>query len=185
MNDLMKLVRTYRLTRGVAERLGLMERILPFVERDLRFFVFGAVQPPAAEDIFQEVLKAFATSLGNFKGETNKEFWKWSYGIARNKIGTYFEKEKISRLQPMPEEELWHLIEDSFRPGTLSAGDRHDLEHILKRLTRSKPECHEYLWNHFVFGLDYAEIAEQQQASYDSVRMKIGRCLSEAQALAE
>ncbi len=65
----------------------------------------------------------------------------------------------------------------------MSPADRHDLEYAMKLLTSSKPECHDYLWRHYVFGLAYAEIAEEQNISYDSARMKIGRCLDEAQSL--
>jgi DNA-directed RNA polymerase specialized sigma24 family protein len=83
----------------------------------------------------------------------------------------------------MSEEELLHLAESSVAPSAMSAADRHDLAHVLKLLARMKPECVEYLWQHYVFGLDYAEIAAQKQVSYDSVRMRIGRCLSEAQTL--
>jgi RNA polymerase sigma factor (sigma-70 family) len=183
MDDLIKLVRTYRVTSGLPDRLGLAERILPLIEPDLRFFVFGAVRPPAAEDVFQEVLKAVVTSLGKFKGNSTGEFWAWCYRIARNKINDQFGRQAADRLLPMPDEELWQLVETSVAPSTLSAADRHDLEYALKMLARSKPECREYLWNHFVFGLDYGEIAQEQQLSYDSVRMKIGRCMEAAQAL--
>ncbi len=65
----------------------------------------------------------------------------------------------------------------------LTAADRHDLDYALKLLDRSKPECRDYLWNHFVIGFDYAEIAEEQNLNYDNVRMKIGRCLDEAKSL--
>jgi DNA-directed RNA polymerase specialized sigma24 family protein len=53
----------------------------------------------------------------------------------------------------------------------------------MKLLTASKPECYDYPWKHFVFGLAYGEIAEEQHLSYDNVRMKIGRCLDEAKSL--
>jgi len=183
MTDLIKLVRTYRVTSGLPERLGLAERIVLLIQRDLRFFVFGAVRPPTAEDIFQEVLKAVAVNLGKFKGDTAKEFWGWCYRIARNKINDELARKAADRLQPMPEEELWQLVENSVAPSTLSAADRIDLAHSLKLLARFKPDCGEFLWQHYVFGLDYAEIAAQKEMSYDGVRMKIGRCLGEAQTL--
>ena len=185
MSDLIKLVKTYRLTRGMAERLDLAERIVPLIERDLRFFVFAAVRPPAADDVFQEVLKAVIVNLGKFKGDEAKQFWGWCYRIARNKINDEFDRQKNSRLQPMTEEELLRLVESSVAPSAMSAGDRHDLAHTLKLLARMKPECEEYLRQHYILGLDYAEIAAQKQVSYDSVRMRIGRCLSDAQSLVE
>ena len=86
-------------------------------------------------------------------------------------------------MQPMPEEELWELVEASATTVPLSAADKHDLDYAMKLLTRSKPECYEYLWKHFVFGLDYAEIAEAENLSYDNARMRITRCLDEAKRL--
>ncbi len=50
----------------------------------------------------------------------------------------------------------------------------------FRNLTRSSIDL---LWKHYVIGLDYAEIAEERQLSYDSARMKIGRCLEEARSL--
>ena len=53
----------------------------------------------------------------------------------------------------------------------------------MQLLTASKPDCYDFLWKHFVFGLDYGEIADERNMSYDNVRMKIGRCLEEAKSL--
>lgn len=65
----------------------------------------------------------------------------------------------------------------------VSAGDRDDLEYAMKLLTASKPDCYDYLWQRFVFGMEYGEIAEERNLSYDNVRMKVGRCLDEAKSL--
>ena len=185
MDDLLKLVRTYRLTTGLAERLRLAEEIFRQVEPDLRLFVFSAIRPPAADDVLQEILKAIAISLGKFAGDTLKGFWAFCYGIARNKLNDHYRKQHVEseRMQPMPEKELWELVEASETTTPLSPQDKIDLEYAMKLLTGSKPECYEYLWKHFVFGLAYAEIAEEKKLSYDNIRMKIGRCLEEVQSL--
>lgn len=47
----------------------------------------------------------------------------------------------------------------------------------------AKPDCADYLWRHFVIGLDYGEIADHDGDSYDAVRVRFGRCLESAQAL--
>ena len=83
----------------------------------------------------------------------------------------------------MAREELLDLVDESEQAEPMSAADRHDLEYALNLLDRSKPECREYLWNHYVIGFDYSEIAEEQNLNYDNVRMKIGRCLDEAKSL--
>ena len=48
MKQVIKLVRTYLLTAGLAERLQLAEEIFRLIEPDLRFFVFSATRLPAA-----------------------------------------------------------------------------------------------------------------------------------------
>lgn len=183
MDELITLVRTYRLMTGLSERLRLGEKIFRRIEPDLRFFVFNSVIQPAADDVLQEVLTAVAVGLRRFAGSSTPEFWAWCYSIARNKLNDHFRSKASDRLQPMPMEELRELIEESGQSAALSAGDRIDLEYAMNLLTQSKPECHDYLWRHFVFGLDYGEIAAEQNLEYDSVRMRIGRCLAEVQAL--
>ena len=83
----------------------------------------------------------------------------------------------------MPHEEILDLVDASEQAEPMTAADRHDLEYALNLLDRSKPECRDYLWQHYVTGLAYGEIAEEQNLNYDNVRMKIGRCLEEARSL--
>jgi RNA polymerase sigma factor (sigma-70 family) len=184
MSDLITLVKTYRLKRGMAERLDLTERIVPLVERDLRFFVFG-LRPPAPEDVFQEVLKSVFANLGKFKGDEAKQFWGWCYTIARSKIANAHDKQNRDRLQFMPEDELWQLVESAVDSSAMSAADRMDLAETLKVLARLKPGCDEYLWQRYVFGLDYEEMATPEQITPASMRMRVTRCLEEAQKLIE
>jgi len=183
MAALIKLVRTYRLTAGLTERLRLAEAIFRITEPDLRLFVFGHVRPQSAEDVLQEVLKAVTTSLKNFQGGTDKEFWGWCYRIARNKLNDQYRAQASDRLQPLPPEQLWQLVDASAKDAPLSAGDRHDLEYAMNLLATSKPDCGSYLWQHYVLGLDYGEIAEDKAVSYDAARMKVGRCLEEVRKL--
>ena len=75
-------------------------------------------------------------------------------------------------------------MEMSAQENPISPGIRHDLDHVIKLLTAVKPDCSDLLWKRYVIGLDYAEIAEERQLSYDNARMKIGRCLEEARSLA-
>ena len=131
MNDLMKLVRTYRLTAGLSQRLTLAEQIFRLIEPDLRLFVFGAIAHPAAQDALQEVLKAIAISLGKFQGSTVKEFWGWCYRIARNKLNDQFRKEYADRMQPVPPDQLWQMIEASAQDAPISPAVRHDLQYAM------------------------------------------------------
>lgn len=183
MDDLIKLVRTYRVTAGLAERLRLAEELIRRIEPDLRLFVFSSVSHDAAYDALQEVLKAVATGMRKFEGDTAKEFWAWCYRIARNKLSDHYRSKAADRMQPLPPEELWRMMELSAQDAPMSPTIRHDLDYAIKLLTAANPECSELLWRHYVIGLDYTELAEERNVSYDNVRMKIGRCLEEAKSL--
>jgi RNA polymerase sigma factor (sigma-70 family) len=183
MDDLITLVGTYRVAKDLDEKFRLSEDIFRQIEPELHLFVFSSVPRQSAEDVLQEVLKAVATSLKNFEGNTVKEFWGWCYRIARNKINDQFRSQSSERMHPLPPEELLSLLDASTKDTPISVGDRHDLEYAMKLLTDSKPECYEFLWKHYVFGLAYGEIADELNLSYDNVRMKIGRCLETAQNL--
>ena len=183
MDQLIKLVRTYRFSGGVAERVRLAEEVCRLIAPDLRFFVFGFVQPSDADDVLQNTVKGIIGGMRKFEGESTRQFWAWCYRIARNKIYDHFREKSANRLQPMPADELHRLLEQSAQDAPISPGVRLDLEYAMKVLTASKPECYEFLWQHYIFGLDYAEIAEERTMTYDNVRMKIGRCLDEARRL--
>jgi RNA polymerase sigma factor (sigma-70 family) len=183
MDELIKLVRTYRVTVGLAERLRLTDAILRLIAPDLRGFVFSALVPHAAEDVSQEVLISITNSLKKFERDSNGEFWEWCYVITRRRIYDHIRKKANDRLLPMSHDEILDLLDASAQAEPMTAADRHDLEYALKLLDDSKPECRGYLWNHYVIGFDYSEIAEEQNLNYDNVRMKIGRCLEEAKSL--
>src|ERR1017187_8920223 len=183
MEQLIKLVKTYRLSSGLAERLRLAEAIFHLIEPDLRAFVFSAIVPHAAKDVLQEVLISITNSLKNFEGGSKEQFLAWCYQIARRRIYDHIRKKASDRLQPMPHDELLDLVDTSELAAPMTAADRHDLEYALNLLDRSKPECRDYLWQHYVIGFDYGEIAEEQNLNYDNVRMKIRRCLDEAKSL--
>jgi len=183
MAEIMKLVRTYRMTTALDQRLSLAEELFRLIAPELRFYAFSAVPPDAGDDVSQEIFKAIATSLKRFAGDTLGEFWAWCYRIARNKISDHFRKQSADRLQPMPPEELWRLIDGSQQQSRLVPADRLDLEYAMQLLRRSRPDCYDLLWKHFVIGLAYAEIASEQNLNYDNVRIKLARCLDEAQSL--
>jgi len=69
------------------------------------------------------------------------------YRIARRRLDDHFRQKASDRLQPMPSEELWHLVEASAQTSPLSPADKHDLEYAMKLLTAFKPECRDYLWD--------------------------------------
>jgi RNA polymerase sigma factor (sigma-70 family) len=183
MDDLVKLVRSYRLASGLSERLRLAEQIFHLIAPDLRVFVFSSIAPQVAEDALQEVLKAVATSMRTFRGGTTKEFWSWCYRIARNKLSDQYRKQYADRTVLMAQEELWQIMDASAHVTSMTPQTKLDLDYAMKLLTAAKPECSDLLWRHYVVGLDYGELAEENNLNSDAVRMRIKRCLDEAKAL--
>jgi RNA polymerase sigma factor (sigma-70 family) len=120
----------------------------------------------AVEDVTQNVLYSIADSMDTFQGDTNEAFWKWCYRIARRRIADYVDKAQRDKLDSLPFDELLDLIDDSTHAQPLSAADRLDLNHALHLLSKSKPDCLDYLWNYYVVGFGYADIAEERSISY-------------------
>ena len=183
MADLIKLVRTYRFTAGLSERLRLMEEIVSLIAPELRVFVFGSIGEHAAQNALQEVLKAIATNLRKFEGNTAKEFWVWCYNIARGKLNDRLRKQPGDRTLPMSPQDLWKLMEASAQDAPMTMQNRKHLEYAINLLTAHQPECSELLWRHYVIGLDYAEIAGERNSNPDAMRVEIARCLDEAKTL--
>jgi len=183
MDDLMKLVRAYRFAPDIEERIRIAGLICPLLSPQLSLFIRGFVQPPNADDVLQDSMKAIIGGLRGFKGTEVKQVWKWCYQITRRKIADFCRSAKADRLQPMEPDELNQLLQTSAQAAPGSPAVWHDLEYALNVLLKSKPECYDFLWQHYIVGLDYADIAAEQDMTYDSARMKVGRCLSEAQKL--
>jgi DNA-directed RNA polymerase specialized sigma24 family protein len=83
----------------------------------------------------------------------------------------------------MPPDELCKEMDLKGEVYALSSQDKLDFEYLMALLYAAKPECYEILWQHYILGLDYADIADEHGMSYDAVRMQIRRCLEIAQSL--
>jgi RNA polymerase sigma factor (sigma-70 family) len=180
MSDLIKLVRTHRLTASRVEADRLVTAVITAIEMHMRAFIFGRLPPVTA---LQEVLLAIAVSLKKFEGDEVKEFWAWCYRIARNKLSDHYRQKARNRTFPLPPDELLQLMESQPENCPLTSEFRHDLCCIMEMLAKSKPECGDLLWRHIAIGIDYAEIAEETGMHYDAVGMRINRCLEEAKSL--
>jgi len=182
MDELIQLVRAYQKTAELADRERLGDAIFAELEPELRRYVEGKIRPQFADDVLQEVLKAVVISLPKFSSD---DFLKWCRGIARHKIHDQYQAnaKASERFQALPPEEIVELVGLSVAATPLATGERLDLDYAMKLLAESKPECVESLLRHYVDGLDYGEIAEEQNVNYDAARMKVGRCLETVREL--
>jgi RNA polymerase sigma factor (sigma-70 family) len=165
--------------------MGLAEEIVRRVRPALWAFVAANCRSDMAEDVLQEVLVAITKNLPSFAGSTDPAFWKWCYQIARNKISNQFRRHGTQPLAAADEEEIWRAIEASAKDKPLSPGDRVDLNWAMELLRQAKPPCYGFLWEHYILGWDYYQVAKANGLRYDAARVKIGRCLRLVQSLVQ
>jgi len=183
MEDVIKIVRTYRLTDSLAERLRLADQIIRIIGPELNLFIFSRLPSSASEDVSQIVLFAVANGLDEFEGNTQESFWGWCHRIARNKIADFYKKENRSPFEPLPPEEFLIAADKSGAEISVAAGVHDDLKYAMNLLKESKPECFDYLWGHYILDISLAELAEQSGVAYDACRMRLSRCLEFVQNL--
>lgn len=177
-----RLLYLYREALTLERRLEIANLIYAEIHRDLRIYLMSRVHPNSVEDILNEALKAIFGSLDKFRGNSNEEFFKWCYRIAHNKACDAHRK---NRLETLPTEEFWELVEAADKKEPLSPGDKHDFEHVIKLLAKLKPACRELLLNHFFFGFSLVELGQELKLKYDAVRQRIKRCLQSVRGLLE
>ena|ERR1700722_12494727 len=154
------------------------------ISKKLTLFILTKVRPSDAEDVLHETLKAIFTNLAKFRGQSNEQFLKWCYRIARNKVGDHYRKgQRTTELDQFPTQEIERLVNATKLLEPPSPEIMADLEHAMMLLAKAKPICRQLLWDHFVIGLDYAELALQLDLQNDAVRMKVSRCLALAKKL--
>ncbi len=177
MESLVKLAREYREAEDLETRTTIAEAIVCAVAPQLFPYLVQRVGQQAAEDVCQEATMAIVRNLRQFRGDQDKQFWKWCYHVARNKSADHLRRRSREPLTPIDPEVLWATVEASGQEEPISAGERLDLEYAMELLQKSKPTCYDLLWKHFILGWGYQEIALEQGATYDAVRVAVARCL--------
>lgn len=154
------------------------------ITKRLTLFILTKVRPSDSEDVLQETLKAIVANLAKFRGQTNGQFLTWCYRIARNKIADHHRKRRrTTELDQFPMQEIERLLDAANFLEPPSPEIILDLKDAMTSLAKKKPKCRELLWDHFMVGLDYAELGSQLDLKNDTVRMRIERCLDAAKKL--
>lgn len=183
-DELIQLVLEFQKERDLIKRAKIGDEIFRRIGPEIHLFARATVPESSAADVAQETLMGIARNLHRFAGTTTGQLWAWCLRIARNKASNFYRsrphEEEFDESSP---EELREIAEASGAAKPLSAGDRLDLEAAMTLLELSKPLCREFLLMHFIFGLSYAELAEEYESTYDAVRVRIDRCLEHAQEL--
>ncbi len=187
MQLLIEHVQNYRSAQTLEQRLAFSEMIIGWVGPQLREFIEReSVQRGCLEDwdeAYQETLIAIAMKLDQFNGSSCGQFWSWCYQIARYKLIDVVRKLASAKTVSMDWETLAKVIDASGEVTPIPPGEMEDLKFALNLLEAAKAPCVDYLWMYHILGWTYEEIADSYALPYDTVRMKLERCLELAKKL--
>jgi RNA polymerase sigma factor (sigma-70 family) len=180
-------VQNCRSAKTLDQKLALSEVIIGLVGPPLQQFIAlesakrGCVEE--CGEAYQETLIAIVTNLDRFQGSSCQQFWSWCYQIARYKLIDVVRKLASAKTVSMDREALEKVIDEAAALTPVSPGEAEDLEFALHLLGTAKAPCVDYLWTHYILGWTYEEISDSYALPYDTVRMKLKRCLELAQKL--
>ena len=183
MLPLVQLIREYQKVDKLEHRLLLAEGIIKRVGPELQPFFASRWPPEQADELLQETLVAIAQGLMSVRAKADEEFWSWCYRIARNKHADQCRNKSAAKDDLCDPQEMEQTVAASAVQVPISPGERLDLDYAMNLLRAAKPPCVDYLWSYYVQCLKYKDIAEAYNLPYDTVRMKVKRCLELAQQL--
>ncbi len=177
MAPVLLLVGVYQAATEVSQRMDVADAIVRAVGPESTAFLHRHCPKDQVEPLLNDILIAIALGLDRVRGKDEKQFWRWCYQIARNKLADLHEGINADPTLPFDPKDLAETIEASATHTPLSAGERLDLEYALDLLRAAKPPCVGYLWDHYILGLDYTELGHLYGLSPDAMRMQVKRCL--------
>lgn len=187
MQLLIEHIQNYRSAQTLEQRVAVAEIIIGWVGPQLREFIAReSVKRGCMEDwdeAYQETLIAIVRKLDGFEGSSCGQFWSWCYQIARYKLIDVVRKLASAKTVSLDIETLEKVMEESVESTPKIPGETEDLEFALHLLEKAKAPCVDYLWNYYILGWTYEEIADSYALPYDAVRMKLKRCLDLAKKL--
>lgn len=176
---LIQLVKRYQAETRVNIREGLLDQILDEIAPSLYVFLKSNA-PTAPNDLRTTVLLEIVENLDDFMGGTDKEFWSWCNTITRRRIAKHFKGNYGERVIPVPTEELLRLADiEAFKKSTEEDERVTEVREAISSLSESDPNCYEILWNRFVLGFNFPEIAATKRIKVDTARQRANRCLDE------
>ena len=153
-------------------------------DRDALEDLLGAVRPRAlnvcrsvlphladAEDATQEALLNVATKLGTWAGRGR--FTTWLHVVCVNSARTTYRRLRNQAVPADPQQASGRLDRPDPRTTSVIAGTRLDLLEAMETLEREHPQFVEPLLLRDVYGLSYAEIAEQLGAPVGTVKAQV------------
>jgi len=182
MEKLIKLVQEYQGSKQLRRKLRIADELTLAVAPDVDRYIRSRYRGNNVEDIVQETLFAMTKGLTRFRGEADRDFMNWCFGIARHKEADEVRDLKPGRRVSLSDEEIWRAVEASAVEEPISADERMDFENVIRLVAIVKPPCDEFLRNRKM-GMHYAEIGRKHGISADAARQAVNRCMELARKL--
>ena len=179
----MDLVRACRDTSTFHVRERFTEEILFRLGPALREFITRHARADLVEDAFQETLIAIARGIERCQARTEGQFRQWCYRIARNKVADQGRKAAPRTIVSLDLALIEHAVELSCKDERMQRDEAEELAYALGLLVAANPPCAVYLWERYGLELPHEVIGEIHGTTADAARMKVARCLKEAQEL--
>ena len=167
-------------TEFVCDKAAVVE-IYPAIQS----YVFSRLGWQLGEDATSETLRGILKGLAGVRAKTKADFRKYCFRVAYNQINNVLRSKCGGQAAPLDPSHL----EDSVGAGSnaypLPPGICGDLMLVLALLDASKVPCGQFLYEYYITGLEFKEIAAMIGVSVGAMRMKIARCLAAAERIAK
>ena len=138
----------------------LAKEYYPKIIRRVRYLV----PTEDVEDATQDIFLAMVTSIDSYRELS--VFETWLYSLARNKIADYYRK----GLRSIPKDR------DVFDDDLVTEQSHSNL--IMRDIIQQLPENYKgVIWDAFVLGMTFTEIADRELLSYEAARSRYRRAL--------
>lgn len=183
MGALIDMVQQYLKAGSLAEKQRLGDALLDALGPDLFHYIQHRCQKGCEDAVQQETWLSLFKSLPGFKGQTDEQFRAWCFRIADRRCADSLRGRKRQREHATDPEELARLAEAGAAVEPAAFATRDLAAQALKLVRKVKPPCYDLLVWRYVLGYDLETIADEMQLDYDTVRMRLVRCLELARKL--
>ncbi len=182
--DLIQLINEYRVAVSTKAKTEAISALYECLNPKIFLYFAARVSRQDAEDLRSITLSEILKGIRDIKGTTSKQAWKWCFKVARRKLAKYYDDTNSEITESMDPE----LLEEQDGASTGEEPIRKldlqiDVLGALLSLRETNSDCFFVLWDHFIVGIDYDELAEKAEKTVDAVRMQISRCADKLEPL--
>jgi RNA polymerase sigma factor (sigma-70 family) len=190
MDTLIDLVKRFQRSSDPVEKLALADELVVRLSPDLHLYITLRSQTQngslEVDDILQEALLGITLGLKKFAGDNDSQFFGFCYDICRKRIVDALRRHGRIHAHEFSGDELWAKILAVENKLKLTPEQRDKLRDAMNLLEEVRPPCVTYLVAHYLDGLTFKEMQEEEEFGFPSeaaAYMATRRCLELAREL--